>query len=114
MEIKKWDIVMADLSGAAFSEQGKERPVLVLQNNIGNKFSPTTIVVPMSTKCKKTNMPTHAFIQVSDTDGMREDSMVLCEQVRTIDKKRILFKIGSLLNPVKMNEVVRANMANFA
>lgn len=113
MKIRKWDIVMADLSGAAYSEQDKKRPVLIIQNDIGNYHSPTTIVVPLSSKIKNVKMPTHTIITPEDMTGLHTETMVLCEQVRTIDKKRIIFKIGRLSNSAAIQRVTEANMFNF-
>lgn len=113
MDVKKGDIVLADLSGAAFSEQGKKRPVLIVQNDIGNKYSPTTIVVPLTTTSKKRNQITHTVIEKENTQGLKIDSMALCEQVRTIDKRRIKSILGRISNPNTMCEVYRACLANF-
>ena len=113
MDVKRGDIVLADLSGAAFSEQGKERPVLIVQNDIGNKYSPTTIVVPLTTTTKKRNQITHAVIEKENTQGLKTDSMALCEQVRTIDKRRIKSRLGRISNPNTMKEVSHAYLANF-
>lgn len=113
MEVKRGDIVLADLSGAAFSEQGKERPVLIVQNDIGNTYSPTTIVVPLTTTTKKKDLITHTFIEKENTQGLKTDSMALCEQVRTIDKKRIKSILGRVSNPNTMKEVFRSYLANF-
>lgn len=90
MEIKRYDIVQADLSGAVGSEQGGIRPVLVIQNDIGNFYSSTTIVIPFSTKVyKNPNQPTHTLIRKSVTTGLRMDSMLLGEQMRVISNQRI-------------------------
>lgn len=95
--IKRGDIFYADLSPVVGSEQGGIRPVLILQNDIGNKKSPTTIVVTMTSKVnKKSNMPTHVILHKDDTSGLPKDSVIQCESMRTIDKKRIKEKIGSL------------------
>ena len=96
--------------GAAFSEQGK-RPVLIVQNDIGNKYSPTT-VVPLTTTTKR-NQITHAVIEKENTQGLKTDSMALCEQVRTIDKRRIKSRLGRISNPNTMKEVFHAYLANF-
>lgn len=84
-EIKRGDIYYAVLDPVVGSEQGGTRPVLVLQNNIGNKFSPTVIVAAITGKQKK-NLPTHVPIQIPE---LPKDSIILLEQIRTVDKKRL-------------------------
>lgn len=96
-DIKRGDIFYADLRPVVGSEQGGIRPVLILQNNIGNKCSPTTIVVTMTSRVgKKTNMPTHIVLRKEDAPGLKKDSVIQCESMKTIDKKRIRDKIGSI------------------
>jgi len=101
--IKYGDIVMADLSGAKYSEQEKERPCLIVQNNIGNKYSPTTIIMPLTSELKKVNQPTHTVIHKNEAIGLETDSMLLAEQVQTIDKRRIQRKIGYVYNSAMEN-----------
>ena len=84
----KGDIYFADLSPVVGSEQGGVRPVLVIQNNVGNKFSPTVIVAAITSRMDKHNLPTHVLIEQSRY-GLQKDSMILLEQVRTIDKSRL-------------------------
>ena len=91
MSITRGDIFYADLSPVVGSEQGGYRPVLILQNNKGNKFSTTVIVAPISSKVQKNKIPTHVLI---DNDQLEKKSTVLLEQIRTIDKKRIFDKVG--------------------
>lgn len=94
-DIKRGDIFYADLRPVVGSEQGGIRPVLVLQNDIGNRKSPTTIVVTMTSRInKKSNMPTHVVLHKDDASGLPMDSVIQCESCRTIDKKRIKGKIG--------------------
>lgn len=96
-DIKRGDIYYADLRPAVGSEQGGIRPVLILQNDKGNRYSPTTIVVALTSKTdKKGSLPTHISLSREKTVGLPLDSMVLCEQLRTIDKKRIKEKIGKV------------------
>ena len=85
-EIKRGDVYYADLSPVLGSEQGGLRPVLVIQNDTGNKYSPTTIVAAITSKRDKANIPTHVSIRV---EGLSKSSIVLLEQIRTIDKSRI-------------------------
>lgn len=95
MVIRRGDIFYADLSPVVGSEQGGVRPVLVVQNDIGNKFSPTIIVAAITSQINKAKLPTHVEINAQEY-GLQKDSVILLEQVRTIDKKRIKEKIGHL------------------
>jgi mRNA interferase MazF len=104
-KIKRGDILLADLGENVGSEQSGKRPVVVLQNDIGNRYAPTTIVLPITTKRAKKSLPTH--VDIGALPGKEEDSFVLCEQIRTIDKKRILFKIASIREEL-MEQVAEA------
>ena len=84
MEIKRGQIYYADISGVRGSEQGGLRPVLILQNDIGNKYAPTTIIAPITSKLGKHKIPTHCEIR-----ALKVESLVLLEQVRVIDKSRL-------------------------
>lgn len=95
MIVKRGDIFYADLSPVIGSEQGGVRPVLVVQNDIGNRFSPTVIAAAITSQINKAKMPTHIEIDAKDY-GLSKDSVVLLEQVRTIDKKRLKEKIGHI------------------
>ncbi|MBE0449340.1 MAG: type II toxin-antitoxin system PemK/MazF family toxin [Clostridia bacterium] len=95
MNIKRGDVYFADLSPVRGSEQGGQRPVLIVQNNIGNKYSPTVIVAAITAKIAKAKLPTHVEIEASKV-GLVRDSVVLLEQVRTIDKTRLIQKLGQL------------------
>ncbi|MBZ4665375.1 type II toxin-antitoxin system PemK/MazF family toxin [Mahella sp.] len=95
MIIKRGDLFYADLSPVIGSEQGGVRPVLVVQNDIGNKYSPTVIVAAITSQINKAKLPTHVEISASDY-GLPKDSVILLEQIRTIDKKRLREKIGYL------------------
>lgn len=102
MEIRRYDIVQADLSGTVGSEQGGVRPVLIIQNDIGNTYSPTTIVMPFSTKTfKNPNQPTHTLIRSCAGTGLKEDSVLLGEQMRVISNQRIKKKIGRITDESK-------------
>ncbi len=90
--VKRGDIFYADLSPVVGSEQGGIRPVLVLQNDIGNKHSPTVIVAAITSQINKSKLPTHLSIR-ADQFGIAKDSVVLLEQLRTIDKKRLREKV---------------------
>lgn len=91
--IQRGDIFYADLSPVIGSEQGGYRPVVIVQNNKGNKHSTTVIVAPISSKLTKNPLPTHVVIE---DVGLEKKSMILLEQLRTIDKKRIKEKVGAL------------------
>lgn len=95
MIVKKGDIFFADLSPVIGSEQGGVRPVLVVQNDIGNKYSPTVIVAAVTSQINKAKLPTHVEIGALG-HGLNKDSVVLLEQLRTIDKKRLKEKIGKV------------------
>ncbi len=111
MNIRRGDIYYADLSPVVGSEQGGVRPVLIVQNNIGNKFSPTVIAAAITSQRFKTNMPTH--IQVNaDGCGLAKDSIVLLEQVRTIDKRRLKERMGNL-DETDMERIDRALSVSF-
>ena len=95
MTVKRGDIYYADLSPVVGSEQGGVRPVLIVQNDIGNKFSPTVIAAAITSQKDKTNLPTHIEVDAGHC-GLAKDSIVLLEQVRTIDKRRLREKMGAL------------------
>lgn len=96
MEIKRGDIYYADLdSNTVGSEQGGIRPVLIIQNNTGNKYSPTTIIAVLTTKQKR-KMPTHVSVHRDNVNMLKEDSVIALEQIRTVDKQRLGDKIGRL------------------
>ena len=95
MNIRRGDIFYADLSPVIGSEQGGLRPVLIVQNDIGNKYSPTVIAAAITSKMNKTKLPTHIDVPGEDA-GLARDSIILLEQIRTIDKKRLKEKMGHL------------------
>ena len=95
MGIKKGDLYFADLSPVTGSEQGGIRPVLVVQNDVGNKFSPTIIVAAITSRRNKADLPTHVEIE-ADGNGLSKNSVVLLEQLRTIDKRRLRERIGTI------------------
>ncbi len=95
MTVKRGDIYYADLSPVVGSEQGGIRPVLIVQNDVGNRFSPTVIAAAITSQKYKTNLPTHIRVN-ADGCGLAKDSIVLLEQVRTLDKKRLKEKMGAL------------------
>ena len=103
-EIKRGDIYKADLSPVVGSEQGGIRPVVIVQNDMGNRYSPTIIVVPITTRQNKKPLPTHTKLKCK---CLLKESMALMEQVRTIDKSRLIEFIG-VLNKDEMNNITEA------
>ena len=109
--IKRGDIYYADLSPVIGSEQGGLRPVLIIQNDVGNKYSPTVIAAAITSKLDKSHLPTHIDI-FADKAGLAKNSVVLLEQVRTLDKKRLKEKMGHLDDGV-MTQVNNAIAVSF-
>ncbi len=104
--VKRGDIYFADLSPVVGSEQGGIRPVLVIQNDVGNKYSPTVIVSAITSQLTKAKLPTH--IELSSADyHLPKNSVVLLEQIRTLDKRRLKEKI-TVIDESKMKEINRA------
>ena len=93
MLIKRGNIFYADLSPVVGSEQGGVRPVLIVQNDVGNKYSPTVIAAAVTSQINKAKLPTHIELDAAEY-GLAKDSVILMEQIRTIDKKRLREKIG--------------------
>ena len=101
MTVRRGDIYYADLSPVVGSEQGGLRPVLIIQNDIGNRYSPTVIAAAITSRLSKNKLPTHIDVCRSDTVdedslGLAKDSVVLLEQIRTLDKRRLKEKMGHL------------------
>ncbi len=109
--IRRGDIYYADLSPVVGSEQGGTRPVLIIQNDIGNKYSPTTIVAAITAQINKAKLPIHIEISAKEY-GLSKNSVILLEQVRTIDKKRLKDKISHLSDEM-MNTVDEAIAISF-
>jgi len=95
MEVHRGEVFYADLSPVVGSEQGGIRPVLIVQNDIGNRHSPTVIAAAITSKLDKTRLPTHIGIRADDT-GLARDSIVLLEQIRTLDKHRLRERAGQI------------------
>ena len=106
MTVKRGDIYYADLSPVVGSEQGGVRPVLIVQNDMGNKYSPTVIAAAITSQKDKTELPTHIRVS-ADGCGLVKDSIVLLEQVRTLDKRRLRERMGCLGS----GEMTRVNKA---
>jgi len=111
VSVKRGDIYYADLSPVIGSEQGGTRPVLIIQNDVGNKFSPTVIAAAITSRTDKSKLPTHIDV-FAEKYGLAKDSVILLEQVRTIDKKRLKEKMGHLDDDV-MNRVNNAITVSF-
>ncbi len=117
MTVKRGDIYYADLSPVVGSEQGGYRPVLIVQNDVGNRYSPTVIAAAITSKLDKNRLPTHIDVlrsETSDADsmGLARDSVVLLEQIRTLDKRRLREKMGHL-DPRLMKQVDDAISVSF-
>ena len=110
MVIRRGDIFYADLRPVVGSEQGGIRPVLIIQNDVGNKYSPTVIVAAITSKMNKAKLPTHIELRASMYD-MDKDSVVLLEQLRTIDKKRLKDRVCHLDGEI-MSKVNKALMVS--
>ena len=107
MEILRGDIFIADLDPVVGSEQGGVRPVLIVQNDRGNRFSPTVICEAITSKIGKNDLPTHVWIAARDS-GLQRDSLVLCEQIRTLEKRRLRTRAGRLggLSMARVNQAL--------
>lgn len=111
--MRMFDIYYANLSKNVIqSEQGGIRPVIIIQNDVGNKYSPTVIVLPITSEIKKINLPTHCILHKTIKNGLNVNSMVLAEQIRVIDKSRLLDRIGYLDNIKEQNDIINAYLAN--
>ena len=111
MTVKRGDMYYADLSPVVGSEQGGVRPVLIIQNDVGNKYSPTVIAAAITSQTSKSRLPTHININSSEY-GLMKNSVILTEQIRTIDKSRLLEKIGQV-DSVTMHQVNSALGVSF-
>ena len=111
MEVQRGDIFIADLNPVVGSEQGGIRPVVIVQNDRGNRCSPTVICAAMTSRLGKNDLPTHVWVSARDS-GLRSDSLVLCEQIRTIEKKRLKGRAGRIagLALARVDEALLAAM----
>lgn len=111
MLIRRGDIYYADLSPVVGSEQGGTRPVIIIQNDIGNQYSPTTIVAAITSQIDKAKLPTHVAMPASPS-GLEKNSVILLEQIRTIDKSRLLEKVTSLDGDLmdKVNQAIEISL----
>ena len=111
MSVRRGDIYYADLSPVIGSEQGGLRPVLIVQNDIGNRYSPTVIAAAITSRMSKAKLPTHIDVFAGEV-GLAKDSVILLEQIRTLDKRRLKEKMGHLDDEV-MNHVNTAIAISF-
>lgn len=111
MHIRRGDIFYAQLNPVVGSEQGGIRPVLVVQNDIGNQYSPTTIVAAITSQIFKAKLPTHVEIN-AEKSGLEKDSVILAEQIRTIDKSRLKQKVSFLDDEImeKVNKAIEISL----
>ncbi|HWR10081.1 MULTISPECIES: type II toxin-antitoxin system PemK/MazF family toxin [Sporomusa] len=111
MIVKRGDIYYANLSPVVGSEQGGHRPVLVIQNDVGNKYSPTVIVAAITSQISKAKLPTHVEVNASQYN-LEKDSVVLLEQLRTIDKRRLREKVTHLSEEImnRVDEAIRISI----
>ena len=109
--VRRGDIYFADLSPVVGSEQGGTRPVLIVQNNVGNRYSPTVIAAAITSQIHKAKLPTHIELS-GQSFGLTRDSVILLEQIRTIDKRRLREKMGCL-NEEVMEQVDEALVVSF-
>ena len=112
MVVKRGDMFYADLSPVIGSEQGGVRPVLIIQNDVGNKHSPTVIAAAITSQTGKTKLPTHIEIE-PEQSGLKAESVVLTEQIRTIDKSRLKEKIGHIDDEKIINQINNALGVSF-
>ena len=111
-EIRRGDLYYADLSPVVGSEQGGIRPVLIIQNDLGNKYSPTVIAAAITSQTNKAKLPTHIELG-ENTSGLKSNSVVLTEQIRTIDKSRLKEKIGHIEDNHIINQLNNALGVSF-
>lgn len=111
---QKYDVVLVDFGNAEFhGEQGGQRPSVIVQNAMGNVFSTTTIVIPMTTQIKHLSQPTHSLVKADDMNGLYSNSMLLGECLRQVSEERIIKKIGTVTKENERNEVKRVYHANW-
>lgn len=112
LKIKRYDILLVDFYGNIGSEQGGKRPAVVVQNNVGNTYSTTTLVIPLTSKQNKHLIPTHTLVRKGRGTGLKVDSVVLGEQMRAIDEQRVIKKIGSVTNQDEIQAIRNVYLNN--
>lgn len=110
--LKMFDVIQVDLGTAIGSEQGNERPAVIIQNDVGNAHSPTILIIPMTKEVKRLYLPTHQIIHKNKKNGLDIDSMLLGEQTRVIDKRRIKYRRGILSSEEERKSVIQVYLAN--
>lgn len=111
--LKKFDVVLVDFGNNMDSEQSGTRPAIILQNDVGNLYSSTTLVVPLTSQHKSLNQPTHTLIRKGVEKGLVKDSIVLAECLRQVSEKRIKKYLGRISDNIEQKEIRRAYEANF-
>jgi len=113
-ELKKYDVVLIDFGSKTIgSEQGGKRPAVIIQNDLGNIHSPSTIVFPITSVIKKPHQPTHTLIKRGAEKGLSVDSMVLGEAMRQVSEERIVKYLGKITSDEEKKEIKRVYLANF-
>ena len=112
MELKLFDIVYVNLNKGIGSEQSGIRPCVVIQNDIGNKYSPTVLIIPLTTSLKKVNQPTHCLINPNRKNGLSKKSMILAESLTSVSKDRIINKIGMVIDEDVQKSILECYIAN--
>ena len=112
-ELKRFDVVLVNFGNGIDSEQSGVRPAIIIQNDIGNYFSRTTLVMPLTSKYKNPNQPTHTLIRKGKDKGLISDSIVLGECLRQVSEKRIKKYLGKITDPDERKEIRRVYEANF-
>lgn len=112
MRVQRGDIYFADLNPTVGSEQAGQKPVLIIQNNIGNTYSPTVIVAVIQSKATRNNLPTHVEVEYTEF-GKLKSAVVALEQIRTLDKSRLIQKIGIIdsISLERVNEAIRVSLS---
>lgn len=112
-ELKRYDVVLVDFGNNMDSEQSGIRPAIIIQNDIGNLYSTTTLVAPLTSQHKSLNQPTHTLIKKGVEKGLTKDSIVLAECLRQVSKKRIKKYLGKISDNTEQKEIRRAYESNF-
>lgn len=112
MDIKQFDIVLVDFGEGVGSEQSRRRPAVVIQNNVGNKYSPTTLVMPLTSQYKKVSQPTHTILGKGGSNNLSMNSVVLGEAMRQISEQRIICYIGHVASQLEQQAIRRVYAAN--
>ena len=114
LNLRRFDVVLVDFGITEKGEQGGRRPAIIIQNDCGNFFSTTTIVMPLSTNINKNpNQPTHTLLKKGHEKGLVSDSIVLGECMRKVSENRIIKKLGTVVDPYERKEIKRVYDANF-